>query len=176
MPEGDSTEYMDVVNERDEVIGRDTRANVHARHLIHRGVHVFVVNRAGELLVQRRAMAKSYYPGYWDASVGGQVGAGESYAEAAARELEEELGCSGGDLKLIGVYDSFSSRQREKRALFVHHSEGPFSFPAKEIEELRFVSPDELLRMIGSEPVTEGFRRSLALWLPGGTPQENGRA
>lgn len=158
------TEYMDIVNERDEVIGRDTRERVHARHDIHRGVHVFVVNDAGELLLQLRAATKSYYPGHWDASAGGQVAAGETYEQAGRRELEEELGCPPGPLELIGKYDSFSSRQREKRALFVHRCAGPFSFPAEEIAELRFVAADGVVEMLASQPFTEGFRRSFDLW------------
>ncbi len=66
----EGAEYMDIVNEADEIIGRDTRERVHARHEIHRGVHVFVVNAAGELLLQRRAETTRDYPGYWDASAG----------------------------------------------------------------------------------------------------------
>src|SRR5947209_8238880 len=98
-------EYMDIVNEDDEVVARGTRAHVHARHLIHRGVHVFVVNARGELLIQRRALAAEPYPGYWDASVGGQVAAGESYLEAARRELHEELGLECDALELVGKYN-----------------------------------------------------------------------
>lgn len=160
---GDSTEYMDIVNEDDEVIGRDTRERVHARHEIHRGVHVFVVNRSGELLLQRRAKSTRDYPGYWDASVGGQVGSGETYEQAAIRELEEELGCGGGEIRLIGSYDSFSTRQREKRQLFAHEAEGPFRLPP-EVDEVRFTAPAEVVSMMASEPFTEGFRLSFALW------------
>jgi isopentenyldiphosphate isomerase len=159
------TEYMDIVNELDEVIGRDTRASIHARHDIHRGVHVFVVNGAGDLLLQLRAANRSYYPGHWDASVGGQVAAGESYEDAAARELEEELGCPPGPIHLVANYDSFSTRQREKRALFTHECEGPFSVSAEEIDEVRFVAPSRVSQLMKLEPFTEGFRKSFSLWL-----------
>lgn len=159
----DGTEYMDIVNEDDEVIGRDTRERVHARHEIHRGVHVFVVNRAGELLLQRRAKSTRDYPDHWDASAGGQVCSGETYEQAAIRELDEELGCGGAGIQLVGGYDSFSTRQREKRQLFVHEGEGPFRLPP-EVEEVRFVAPEDVVSMMVSEPFTEGFRRSFALW------------
>jgi len=161
----DAAEYMDIVDERDEVIGRDTRARIHARHDIHRGVHVFVVNAAGELLLQRRARTTRDYPRHWDASAGGQVAAGESYEQAAVRELEEELGCPPGPLRLIAKYDSFSVRQREKRALFAHACDGPFS-PSPHVEAVRFATPEEVVRLLAAEPFTEGFRRSFALWLP----------
>jgi 16S rRNA (adenine1518-N6/adenine1519-N6)-dimethyltransferase len=161
----DPTEYMDIVDEHDEVIGRDTRARVHANREIHRGVHVFVANRAGDLLLQRRSTQKRDYPGYWDASVGGQVGAGEGYEEAALRELEEELGCTAPSLRLLAKYDSFSSRQREKRALFAFEAEGPFNYSSAEVAEVRFVSPAAVTRLLEREPFTEGFRRSFAFWM-----------
>jgi 16S rRNA (adenine1518-N6/adenine1519-N6)-dimethyltransferase len=156
---------MDIVNEHDEVIGRDTRASIHARHDIHRGVHVFVVNGGGELLLQLRSANKDYCPGFWDSSVGGQVAAGESYEEAAVRELGEELACPPGPIHLVAHYDSFSTRQREKRALFTHLCDGPFDFPPEEIDEVRFASPTEVAQLMEAEPFTEGFRKSFSLWL-----------
>lgn len=158
------TEYLDIVNERDEVIGRDTRANVHAKHEIHRGVHVLVFRSDASLLLQRRSRRLSYYPGSWDASAGGQVAAGETYEAAAVRELEEELACPPGPLELLGVYDAFSSRQREKRAVFVHTCDGPFHPYADEIDEIAFASSTELERMLRDEDFTEGFRRTLEVW------------
>jgi isopentenyl-diphosphate delta-isomerase type 1 len=157
-------EYMDIVNEADEVIGRDTRANVHARHEIHRGVHVFVFNARGELLLQLRSATKASYPGHWDASVGGQVAAGETYLAAARRELAEELGCRADTLELVGRYNSYSARQREKRALFIHRYDGSLHPAADEIEEIRFVAPSAVPTAMRDAPFTEGFRRSFALW------------
>jgi isopentenyl-diphosphate delta-isomerase type 1 len=157
-------EYMDIVNEDDEVVGRDTRANVHARHEIHRGVHVFVVNARGELLLQLRSATNATYPAHWDASVGGQVVAGETYLQAARRELAEELGCRADTLELVGKYNSYSARQREKRTLFVHRCDGPFDPQADEIDAIRFVAPNDVQEAMREAPFTEGFRRSFALW------------
>ncbi len=58
----------------------------------HRSVHIWIVRRRERaLLIQQRAPSKDTWPGYWDASVGGHLSAGESY-EDAYREIEEELG------------------------------------------------------------------------------------
>jgi 8-oxo-dGTP pyrophosphatase MutT (NUDIX family) len=161
------TEYMDIVNELDQVVGRDTRELIHRRHDIHRGVHILVINTRGELLLQQRALTVDYYPGYWDASAGGQVAAGETYEQAAARELAEELGCQHGPLQLIGTYDAFSPRQREKRAVFTHDCDGPF-VPAEVIAQLRFLTPAEIRSSVQRDSVTEGFRRSFGMWLAAG--------
>jgi 16S rRNA (adenine1518-N6/adenine1519-N6)-dimethyltransferase len=55
-------------------------------------VHLFVFNRAGELLLQKRSRWKDRHPNLWDSSAAGHVSAGEDYDATAARELEEELG------------------------------------------------------------------------------------
>ena len=69
-----------------------TRGEKHSTNQCQLVVHVCLFNRKGELLIQRRSMAKKGYPGYWDVSVGGGVLAGETAREAAVRETREELG------------------------------------------------------------------------------------
>ena len=55
-------------------------------------VHVCIFNKAGELLIQRRHPQKKDYPNMWDVTAAGCALAGESSAQAASRELFEELG------------------------------------------------------------------------------------
>lgn len=88
----DQDETYAVVDESDRVIGKATRGEIHRRGLLHRSVHIFVFNRHGQLYIQKRALSKDQYPGYWDSSAAGHVDWGESYETAAMRELEEELG------------------------------------------------------------------------------------
>lgn len=88
-------EILDVVDERDEVIGTAPRAEVYRKGLTHRCSFVLVRDPQDRIFVHRRAATKGYGPGTYDAFVGGVVGTGESYAEAAVREAEEELGVSG---------------------------------------------------------------------------------
>ena len=163
-PDTDTPERVDIVDEDDRVIGAGLRDAVHAAHAIHRGIHVFVTDVHGQLLLQRRATTASYYPGYWDASVGGHVRSGESYVEAAHRELAEELGLVATGLDVVGRYDSYSSRQREKRTLFAWVCDRPPRPAHVDVAELRFVNREALARMLRDEPFTEGFLRSLTLW------------
>jgi isopentenyl-diphosphate delta-isomerase len=155
-------EYLDIVDKNDNVIGKGTRKSVHKKHQIHRGVHVFVVNTQGEILIQKRSHKKDYYPGFYDASVGAQVLSGENYKKAALRELKEELGIEAVALKKICKYKSFSDRQREIRTLFVTKHEGPFNIDKGEVEKVEFKSVEEIKELIGSREVdfTEGFKLS----------------
>ena len=85
-------EWFDVVNDRDEVVGRATRREVHATGLWHRAVHVQVFDAAGRVFLQKRSMLKDLSPGLWDSSCSGHLDAGEDYDTAAIRELGEEIG------------------------------------------------------------------------------------
>ena len=85
-------ELVDVVDERNEVVGVVPRRTLRDENLCHRCTYVFVLNRAEELYVHRRTDTKDVYPGFYDVVAGGVNAAGESYDECARRELEEELG------------------------------------------------------------------------------------
>lgn len=88
-------EVLDIVDEHDVVVGRARRAEAYARGLRHRTAFVLVRDGAGRVFVHRRTARKLVFPSLYDMFVGGVVGAGESYDEAAHREAEEELGVSG---------------------------------------------------------------------------------
>lgn len=68
------------------------KSEAHRTGAWHRAAHLWIVTPDGKLLLQRRALAKENWPGKWDVSVAGHVGAGESAEEAAIREAKEELG------------------------------------------------------------------------------------
>jgi isopentenyl-diphosphate Delta-isomerase len=85
-------ELLDIVdldgNPTGELKGK---SDIHQNGLWHRDVHVWITDGTN-VLQQQRAWDKKIMPGAWDIAVGGHVGAGESYLDAAVRETEEELG------------------------------------------------------------------------------------
>ncbi|MGA5580963.1 NUDIX domain-containing protein [Streptomyces thermodiastaticus] len=88
-------EIIDIVDEQDRVVGQAPRGEAYARGLRHRCVFVQARDAAGRVFVHRRTATKLVFPSLYDMFVGGVVGAGESYDEAALREAEEELGVTG---------------------------------------------------------------------------------
>ncbi|MCT2588884.1 NUDIX domain-containing protein [Streptomyces sp. N2-109] len=88
-------EVLDIVDEHDRVVGQAPRGEATARRLRHRSVSVRVRDPEGRIFVHQRTPVKLIFPSMYDVVVGGVVGAGESYDEAALREAEEELGVSG---------------------------------------------------------------------------------
>lgn len=88
-------EVLDIVDEDDHVVGQAPRGEAYARRLRHRSVFVLARDAQDRIFVHRRTDRKLIFPSHYDMWVGGVVGAGESYDEAALREAEEELGVSG---------------------------------------------------------------------------------
>ncbi|GCD47458.1 NUDIX hydrolase [Streptomyces paromomycinus] len=86
------TELVDRVDEQDRVVGVADRAEAIRKGWLHRVATVVCRDRAGRILVHRRPADVSRFPNQYNWLIGGAVNAGESYEEAAVRELSEELG------------------------------------------------------------------------------------
>ena len=160
-------ELLTVIDEQDVIVGNKSRKYVHDKHLIHRGIHVFIINKEREILLQKRSKTKEDRAGYLDASVGGQVLADESYEKAAKREVEEELGIKVKNLDKVAKYKSFSKRQREIRTLFIVYHNGPFHINSREVEWARFFPVVEIKQMIKNKKYkfTDGFKLSFKYYI-----------
>jgi isopentenyl-diphosphate delta-isomerase type 1 len=145
-------EFFDVVNERDEPVGRASRREVHARGLRHRAVHILVFDHDGRVFLQKRSMRKDVAPGRWDSSCSGHVDAGEDYDFAAARELREELGLDGA--VPIRWFRVEACRETGEEFVWVYRlrSDGPFVLNADEIERGEWLAPAEVKRRITRSP------------------------
>lgn len=84
--------FLNIVNDNDEVIGKETRENIHKIGLLHREIHVFFVTPDKEVIFQHRAKDKDTFPDLLDATVNGHVEIGDSYEETAVKEAGEETG------------------------------------------------------------------------------------
>ena len=144
-------ELVDVVDAHDRPVAVAPRAEVRARNLRHRVVFVIVDGSDGRILVHRRAERKDVWPGWWDCAVGGVVAAGETYAEAAERELGEELGLAGQPAEVGGGAYRDDDVDVVGRVYRLTH-DGPFSFADGEIVEARFVTRAELDAMLAELP------------------------
>lgn len=137
-------EYLYVVNENDEVLGRAARSSCHREGLIHRSVYVIVINGRGEIFLQKRSMKKELYPGYYACSATGHVEYGESYDEAAKREMKEELGIEEAPLKEICKFKCFSDEEREISVLYLCRYDGQIKPNAEEISDGEFLSTKDV--------------------------------
>ncbi len=87
-----SDEYLDLVNNKDEVINRKLRSLIYQERLSNfRVVNGFGINSKGQLWIPQRVHNKTISPDALDFSVGGHVESGEGYDDAFERETREEL-------------------------------------------------------------------------------------
>jgi len=86
-------EYLDVLDDRGNFTGVfKPRTEVHKYGYWHRVVHVWIINRKGDVVIQKRSNDKETWPGLWDISSAGHVSHPDNSLESAMREMEEELG------------------------------------------------------------------------------------
>jgi isopentenyl-diphosphate Delta-isomerase len=85
-------ERLVLVDEDDREVGSAGKLDAHEAGLLHRAFSIFVVNRAGELLLQRRAASKYHSGGRWSNACCGHPRPGEALGAAAHRRLREEMG------------------------------------------------------------------------------------
>lgn len=88
-------EILDLVNDKDEVIGTIDRSDygqmVDQNLGYIRSVELLIRNSEGKYWIPTRTADKKIAPNGLDYSMGGHVDAGEEYLEAALREIREEL-------------------------------------------------------------------------------------
>jgi isopentenyldiphosphate isomerase len=157
-------EIFDVVNERDEVIGRQPRGEVHRLGLMHRAVHMLVFNAAGQVFLQKRSMKKDRQPGVWDSSASGHVDSGEDYGACAVRELREEIGLQLTEAPLR-LFKLAASAETDQEHVWVHRcqAEGPFRLDPDEIERGGWFGAEEVTRWMVERP--EDFASALlVIW------------
>jgi isopentenyldiphosphate isomerase len=146
-------EIFDVVNERDEVIDRQPRREVHRLGLRHRAVHMLVFNSRGQIFLQQRSLKKDREPGVWDSSASGHVDSGEDYDAAVVRELREEIG-----LELNGpprrLFKIFARPETDQEFVWVYRceAEGPFELNRTEIDRGNWFAPEEVTRWLAERP------------------------
>ncbi|MBN2655212.1 MAG: NUDIX domain-containing protein [Nitrospirae bacterium] len=159
-------EYIDIVDQNGIKIRSAARSEVHGNPtLIHKVVHVLVFNNVGDLLLQKRSMSKDVAPGRWDTSVGGHVSSDESLTDAAAREMEEELGIACKEIEFL--YSYIHSNSYETEMVFTHRCthEGPFSYNKDEIDDVRFWSIDEIKNAFNSNQLSDNFESEIKKYL-----------
>lgn len=135
-------------NKTGETCHRGDKFSAGQYHLV---VHICFFNSKGEMLIQRRREDKDNWAGYWDVSVGGSALSGENSADAAQREVREEL----------GVIVDLSSRRPNLTVNFFPGYDDVYlvcddvdvkklTLQEEEVTDARFASKDEIFRMIDS--------------------------
>jgi len=143
------SEKLIVVDKNDNIIGYDSKANIHeGEGILHRAFSIFIFNDQRELLLQKRSKQKLLWPLFWSNSVCSHPREHENNEIATQRRLKEELGI----VTPIEYLFSFQYQanfnnigsEREHCSVYIGKSNGPFSINNNEIAEWKFIPLEEL--------------------------------
>ncbi|MCQ2184765.1 MAG: NUDIX domain-containing protein [Bacteroidales bacterium] len=151
-------ECLPAVLENGIVIGRASRNYCHGGSaLMHPVVHLHIIDRNGDIYLQKRSLKKDIQPGKWDTAVGGHVSYGESFAEALFREASEELGLTRFNASNIDTYVFENGRDRELVSVFACVGHPNLKPDPEEVSEGRWWGQDEIEENLGSGLFTPNF-------------------
>lgn len=81
-----------LVDEQDNAIGTMGKMEVHEKAILHRAFSIFIFNKKGEILLQKRAANKYHSAGLWTNTCCSHPRPGEDTLSAAHNRLQEEMG------------------------------------------------------------------------------------
>lgn len=166
-----ATESLDAVDENDRVVATLPRREIHAGKHLHRAVHVFVRNKAGEIYLQFRSHLKDTHGLKWDSSASGHVDPGESYHDCAVREMWEEIWVEPkGEIVRIARIGASEATDLEFIEVFLAEAKGRIRIHGKEVDSGRWFSPEFIEEWMGRRPqdFATGFITCFRSWRSGG--------
>ncbi|WP_435234074.1 NUDIX hydrolase [Streptomyces sp. bgisy092] len=146
-------EMVERVDEQDQVLAVVGRGEAVRRGWLHRIATTVCRDREGRILVHRRSGHLARFPGHYEVASGGAVAVGESYEEAASRELAEELGVRAPVRFLV----KFLNRGGLSPHWLAVHEAVLFDAPDPDPDEVTWhgwLSESELLRSMRENPFT----------------------
>lgn len=113
-------EYIDIVNGKDEVVGKDLKSSKKIKNFISRTASVLICNSRGQFLTCKRGPHKKNDPNVYDVSAYGNVMAGENCEQAAKREMLEEVGIDCGLTFLDKYYHEIDNNGEKTAKVFCY--------------------------------------------------------
>lgn len=165
-------EYFDVLNENGEFTGKiATREECHEKGFWHRAVYGFIIDKYGNVLLQKRSANKKLWPNMWDVTVGGHVDSGEFGRQALIRECKEELGITINDDDIKYLVGSTSINEKGN-IINKHFNEcylitknidiSKIKLQKEEVAEIKYFSKEEILNRIKNN--YEGLTEKTGSW------------
>lgn len=149
-------EKVTLVDQQDNAVGSCEKMEAHIKGVLHRAFSVFVFNKEGKLLLQKRAASKYHSGNLWTNTCCGHPRPGEDTRGAAMRRLKEEMGFSCG---LEEVFH-FTYKAELENSIVEHEYDHVFfgTFDGKpqpdplEASAWKFADCDELKKELAEHP------------------------
>lgn len=156
-------EMLPVIDENGYVTAQADRFFFHhtGSKALHPVVHLHIINRSGEVYLQKRSASKHLFPQRWDTAVGGHVSYGEHILEALYREASEELGLYDFNPHFLEAYVFESPREKELVNVFAAVGDFALTPDRDEVECGRFWTREEIGTAYGKEIFTPNFESEI---------------
>ncbi len=151
-------EEVILVDEDDNPMGFETKLRAHEDGgKLHRAFSVFIFDRAGKMLLQRRAKRKYHFGGLWTNACCSHPKRGEKLPDAVPARLQQEFGFSTEMEEIFSfVYRASDVKSGLTEYEFDHVFYGEFNGEPcpdpDEIEVWKWVDPAELTADLESNP------------------------
>lgn len=140
-------------------IGTAPKASVHTTETpLHLAFSCHLYNDAGEVLVTRRALGKTTWPGVWTNSFCGHPAPGEDFEEAISRRAARELGTTVTDIDPVlpdfryRAVDASGIVEHEVCPVYRARVTSPLRPADDEIAEYEWVDPGALVGSVRATP------------------------
>jgi isopentenyl-diphosphate delta-isomerase len=158
-------EQIVLVDELGREKGLMGKTEAHEKGLLHKAISVIIFNAKGEMLIQQRAFSKYHWAGIWSNTCCSHPRAGESFEEAASRRLREELGIVTPLKKefhftYMAKDEASGLTEHEYDWVFTGVYNDKFDFNKQEINDVRWISREQLLNELETTPQKYSF------WFP----------
>lgn len=150
----ESIEYLDLVDENDVVIGKEDRNVIYINNLRNfRVINIMIFTSDNKIVVPKRSSNRRVFPNCYDCSVGGHVSTGETYEQAAYRELEEELGIKDVKLEEIGYFKPYDIDTSAFSKMYKLEYDGEFNYDKDGIQKIYYMTSEEIENLINENPL-----------------------
>ena len=142
---------VDIIDEGGNVIGTVTRGELREKNLRYRIVVFIIINSKGEMLITKRSMKREIEPELYELPAG-TVKSGETYEDAAKREVYEEVGIK--DITLEFLFDlPFKDEvKNQNMRVFKVLYDGIINLNDGEVASYDFFRPKEVINLIKNNP------------------------
>lgn len=152
-------EYVVLLDDDGREIGTAPKSSVHGTDTaLHLAFSCHVFNDAGEVLVTRRALDKTAWPGVWTNSFCGHPAPAEPVLDAVHRRASYELGLTISDVELVlplfryRATDASGIVEHEICPVYTARASSDLALNPDEVVQSRWVRPEDLGASLATTP------------------------